>query len=211
MARALYPDEAMIAAIRRVADELGRTPRGKEYNRLRRKAEPSIAAINVRLGWSEAVRRAKLDPLPLGFRESYVSQEFVAWCPDCGEPRIVGTAYSSAASRYPLVEGRPTKQCRQCVLKERWGTPRELQDRDWLAKAYAEKSTVQIGASLGVAGYVVRHWLILHGIPRRGSREALALHHATKSQLRHYGRNRLMVTGRAPDDQVPGSIKHFGS
>jgi DNA-binding CsgD family transcriptional regulator len=60
-----YPDEELLAAIRTVARQCGRTPSSDDYAALAGELGlPSAALITNRLGWRNAVRAAGLPPLP---------------------------------------------------------------------------------------------------------------------------------------------------
>jgi transposase-like protein len=55
-----YSDEDVLAAVRRVALEVGRTPTYADYERLGRRSEPSVNAVRDRYGgtWTGALRAA---------------------------------------------------------------------------------------------------------------------------------------------------------
>lgn len=68
-----YTDHELVAAVRAVAERLGRVPSAQDYVRLARElALPSAPLIYNRMGWAAAVRAAGLAPRPS--RRSYTRQ-----------------------------------------------------------------------------------------------------------------------------------------
>lgn len=128
-------------------------------------------------------------------------------CPECSEMRQVKAASLGKRDGYQVAaDGVFERRCLSCVK----GVPvrrtskeslLRLRDREWMAAAYAEYSSIDIGKQLGCGYSTVCQWLRRHGIEARSRSEAGRKRYGSHAD-RSKGRNRQMVTGGQSDVKV---------